>query len=183
MNDFLKAWKALGWRDGLVSAFAALAVVFGFCWWWAIKANIAMLENKLQKAKRELAEAENSCWAPSLYDEYFFVTEGGLADNDSWNNYLADQRRLDYGNVFRTPEQAEGQARYDKLMRKLRKLAAASGELGYSWFEIGNSNGTWAVKPSYTYFSGSVQFATENAARLAIDEIGVDNLKFLEDWR
>lgn len=53
-------------------------------------------------------------------DEYYFVSANGLTKYDSWGNYDFEKRAFEQGNVFKTQQEAELEAKRRNLLTRFR---------------------------------------------------------------
>lgn len=53
-------------------------------------------------------------------DEYYFVGANGLAKYDSWDNYDFEKRAFAQGNIFKTKQAAELEAKRRNLLTRFR---------------------------------------------------------------
>ena len=53
-------------------------------------------------------------------DEYYFVSANGLTKYDSWDNYDFEKRAFEQGNVFKTQQAAELEAKRRNLLTRFR---------------------------------------------------------------
>lgn len=148
---------------------------------------VELAQEQLATAQRALEVAQNDPDAPMRKGETYWLIDGvGNVESDSWDDHRYDRARLEIGNVFRTRERAEGELRYRKIMTRLRRLVRVSGESG--------NDTSWSIRKEDRAFVadwwsesmsdlGGCYFATEQAARDAIAEIGEDDLNFVRGWR
>lgn len=65
-------------------------------------------------------EEVDSRWKPEIKDDYHFISYDGRVVDDCWENTTVDQFKLEFGNIFKTREEAE-EAR-DKVRSLLLSL-------------------------------------------------------------
>lgn len=53
-------------------------------------------------------------------DEYYFVSANGLTKYDSWDNYDFEKRAFAQGNIFKTQQEAELEAKRRNLLTRFR---------------------------------------------------------------
>nr|DAI14637.1 MAG TPA: protein of unknown function (DUF5320) [Caudoviricetes sp.] len=88
-----------------------------------LKKQTADLEAKLKEMKAEIDRLENGWEMKCPYeegDEYYFVSANGLAKYDSWDNYDFEKRAFAQGNIFKTQQEAELEAKRRKLLTRFR---------------------------------------------------------------
>lgn len=151
----------------------------------ALRARIDELE---AQAKTEAIDS----W-PKLGDAYFYVDcAGEIGRNDRVDDWV-DAGRFAIGNAYRTKEEAEREVERRKVLTQLRKLAKASlggtkidwtGDAQYKWqirfaHDAADGGEFGAVNWRAIQYQGAVAFATEQAAKAAIETIGADRLMLL----
>lgn len=149
----------------------------------ALKTQLAVLAGRI--AALEAAELEAK-W-PKAGDTYFFVDGDGDVVDSQWSSELSHASRMNIGNVYRTVTEAEHEIERCKVLTELRKLAKASGKT--TWPNRGKNNyriaynvteNRWGLEcGTIVRTQGAVYFATEDAARAAIETIGTDRLMLL----
>ena len=137
--------------------------------------------------KAEKRSASSIFWTPKCGDKYHCVSSYGGVAKCVWGDYDSDKNRLDLNNVFKTKEEAEFEFERLKVFAKLRRLAAKDNlenkiennemyELIYSKYN-GVRTLPFIVDNNCVCFSHRYMFATEEAAKNAIKEIGEERLK------
>lgn len=88
-----------------------------------LKQKTADMEAKLNELKAEIDRLENG-WEmkPTLDDDdvYYYLTEEGEIDEDSWSSYSEDLERFEFGNIFKTYKEAVVELKRKKLLAKFR---------------------------------------------------------------
>lgn len=96
--------------------------------------TVTELQAALDKAKDDLAKAEAAkaeVWVPNVNSHYYFVTASfshPYAAKCSNTSDEIDHARIDYGNCFKTEEQASRAAKRFRLMLWLEQQAIAHNE-------------------------------------------------------
>lgn len=118
-------------------------------------------------------------------DEYYFVSANGLAKYDSWDNYDFEKRAFAQGNIFKTKEAAELEAKRRNLLTRFRAFRDECND-GWKtdwnnhnskkWCITKNEEGMYAMWTfefnSFSYFgSFKNQADCEHAIELFGDEI------------
>lgn len=88
-----------------------------------LKQKTADMEAKLKEMKAEIERMENGWEMKCPYkdgDEYYFVSANGLAKYDSWDNYDFEKRAFAQGNIFKTQQEAELEAKRRNLLTRFR---------------------------------------------------------------
>lgn len=88
-----------------------------------LKQQTADMEAKLEEMKAEIERLENGWEMKCPYeegDEYYFVSANGLVKYDSWDNYDFEKRAFAQGNIFKTQQEAELEAKRRNLLTRFR---------------------------------------------------------------
>ena len=111
-----------------------------------LKQQTADLEEKLEEMKAEIDRLENGWEMKCPYkdgDEYYFVSANGLAKYDSWDNYDFEKRAFAQGNIFKTQQEAELEAKRRNLLTRFR---AFRDECNNGWEPDWSNNGEkWEI--------------------------------------
>ena len=101
---------------------------------------------KLKEMKAEIERLENGWEMKCPYedgDEYYFVSANGLAKYDSWDNYDFEKRAFAQGNIFKTQQEAELEAKRRNLLTRFR---AFRDECNNGWKPDWSNNGEkWEI--------------------------------------
>ena len=72
----------------------------------------------------EIPDEEEDTWEMKCPyeegDEYYFVSANGLAKYDSWDNYDFEKRAFAQGNIFKTQQEAELEAKRRNLLTRFK---------------------------------------------------------------
>ena len=111
-----------------------------------LKQQTAEMEAKLEEMKAEIERLENGWEMKCPYeegDEYYFVSANGLAKYDSWDNYDFEKRAFAQGNIFKTQQEAELEAKRRNLLTRFR---AFRDECNNGWKPDWSNNGEkWEI--------------------------------------
>lgn len=115
-----------------------------------LKRQTSDMEAKLKEMKAEIERMENGWEMKCPYkdgDEYYFVSVNGLAKYDSWDNYDFEKRAFAQGNIFKTQQEAELEAKRRNLLTRFR---AFRDECNNGW------KPNWKAQDPkyYLYYSG-----------------------------
>lgn len=101
---------------------------------------------KLKEMKAEIERLENGWEMKCPYedgDEYYFVSADGLEKYDSWDNYDFEKRAFAQGNIFKTQQEAELEAKRRNLLTRFR---AFRDECNNGWKPDWSNNGEkWEI--------------------------------------
>ena len=129
-----------------------------------LKQQTAYMEAKLKEMKAEIERMENGWEMKCPYkdgDEYYFVSANGLAKYDSWDNYNFEKRAFAQGNIFKTQQAAELEAKRRNLLTRFRSFR---DECNRDW------KPDWGKDDAKYYFYIS---STKS-------EIGINDIRFYE---
>lgn len=157
------------------------------------------LQERIEKMEKELAELKADVAAqvvewPLGGDRYWTIAEHGKILSYLFCDDKFHHDFLEFGNIFRTEEEARREVERRKVLTQLRKLARESWDGGkadwknarqdkwYLFFD--HQDGIWNIaKYTVVQDQGSVYFATREAAHAAVKTIEADRmLLLLEDW-
>lgn len=142
-------------------------------------------EERLKELNRQYEELqkieieEYDVWKPEIKENYYMVSGNGTVNKTMWIDYDGEELRLDFGNVFKTKEEAEYEAERLKVYRKLRQFALSKGRhvgcfcisFDYVYKEINyDKNETGFAK------YGDLVFKTEEDARRAVEAVGAEKV-------
>ena len=156
-----------------------------------LKQQTADLEAKLKEMKAEIDRLENG-WETEPpfedYDEYYYLTDVGEINKDYWAYLYEDGERFDFGNIFKTLQEAELEGKRRKLLTRFR---AFRDECNNGWKpDWSNHDKKWEIsyeteREFNTFwsfvtnsFSTFGYFKNEQDAQRAIDLFG-DEIKEL----
>ena len=135
-----------------------------------LKQQTAEMESKLEEStaklkemKAEIDRLENGWEMKCPYkdgDEYYFVGANGLAKYDSWDNYDFEKRAFAQGNIFKTKQAAELEAKRRNLLTRFR---AYRDECNGDWkADFKNKIAKNEAKWNISYYNGKLQAACTN---------------------
>lgn len=111
-----------------------------------LKQQTADLEAKLEEMKAEIDRLENGWEMKCPYkdgDGYYFVGANGLVKYDSWDNYDFEKRAFAQGNIFKTQQAAELEAKRKNLLTRFRAFRdECNGDWKTDW---SNSDEKWEI--------------------------------------
>lgn len=135
-----------------------------------LKQQTAEMESKLEESTAKLKEMKaeidrlgNGWEMKCPYkdgDEYYFVGANGLAKYDSWDNYDFEKRAFAQGNIFKTKQAAELEAKRRNLLTRFR---AYRDECNGDWkADFKNKIAKNEAKWNISYYNGKLQAACTN---------------------
>ena len=156
--------------------------------------KISELEQQLTALRAEVKEKEkkdkqDKRWRANRYENYWYVTDWGITITEEdirTANSATDNYRYDTHNYFQTEEEARKYASVLETERQLRKFADKHNDkidwedidqdkwcLGYSYRALK----TMTAVAMYTRGARTIYFSSQEIAKQAIDEIGIDKIK------
>lgn len=130
------------------------------------RAFFSNLANELSKvlAGVKTPDEEEDTWEMKCPykegDEYYFVSANGLARYDSWDNYDFEKRAFAQGNIFKTQQEAELEAKRRNLLTRFR---AFRDECNGDWkADFKNKTAKNEAKWNISYYNGKLQAACTN---------------------
>ena len=156
-----------------------------------LQQELAALRARIDELEAQ-AKTEEAKW-PKPGDAYFYVECNGEIGESDWEGDDVDAECLAFGNVYRTVTEAEHEIDRRKVLTELRQLAKASwtgikldwaDDTQYKWqirfaHDAADGGKFDAVNWRAIQHQGAVAFATEQAAKAAIETIGADRLMLL----
>jgi len=157
-----------------------------------LEAKLEETTEKLKSMKAEIDRLENGWKMKCPYkegDEYYFVSANGLVKYDSWDNYDFEKRAFAQGNIFKTQQEAELEAKRRNLLTRFRAFRdECNGDWKIDWrkndakyyFYISSTDGEIGINDIYFYETFPIfgYFKNEEDAQRAIDLFG-DEIKEL----
>ena len=89
-----------------------------------LKERINSLEKELAELKKLVGKEDDKIWAPKEDEDFFTI----LGNGDAVRCYDDFEKYGSYGNYFKTREEAEKQAEYNRVMSRFRKYVEAYSE-------------------------------------------------------
>lgn len=136
------------------------------------------IKKRIEKLEQVEVE-EDEVWKPEYNEDYWSIDAIGLPFKDVWEDYPQDLRKIDIGNIFKTKKEAEYEAERLKVYRKLRQFALKSGrhEGNFSivYDYVTKEIDYWENETAFQRF-GELIFKTEEDARRAVENVGVDKV-------
>ena len=135
----------------------------------ALKERIAELE-ELAKEEREF---------PKDGDIYWFINTAGGTNWVQWHDTEVDNKRLSFGNAFKTNVEAEFAVEKLKVEAELRKFSRPfeNGKFNhYIFFYIDGDSVEVGYKTG-CHSQGAIYFESEEKAQQAIESVGIDRIK------
>ena len=149
-----------------------------------IEQKIASMEKELAELKKELEKKDKGIWKPEEYKTFWYVG-GDYNVRDEIANYdNFASRCLEFGNCYKTKQEAERMSNYLKYTNLLRKYVEEHSE-PLDWES--NDNKFWMT---YNYYhkkividysdtypaQGTIYASSEEVLKDAIEFVGEENV-------
>ncbi|MDE2097547.1 MAG: hypothetical protein KGL39_09900 [Patescibacteria group bacterium] len=153
-----------------------------------VEQHIAQIEAETKKARKEL-EMMKAGWQewPKFGDKFYYLGLCGHVYEAQISFICLSNPYIEFGNAFKTREEAEKEVHARKIVAKLRQQPGARG------FIVGEKN--YCVEVSLknnsiydNYWSGadigwqSIYFDTMESVRNAIELVGEENILKVATW-
>lgn len=145
-----------------------------------IQERIEALETEFnEKIKALKAEAQQGDEFPQDGDVYWLINTAGETNWVRWHGAEIENKRLSFGNVFKTKEEADFALEKLKVEAELRKFSKPFeyGKFNYSLiFDIDGDN----FRTDFTGYcppQGAIYFESEEKAQQAVSTVGVERVK------
>lgn len=141
-----------------------------------LKQEVEIFNKKIEEFKKLETEVYD-VWKPKITEFYYFINGSGSIEYAKWSDLGIEKGRLNFGNVFKTREEAEYEVERRKVIHELKRFSRN--------FEIYKNN--YCIKydmiskninvyNNYVFATGELVFATEKDARDAIASVGEENI-------
>ena len=116
---------------------------------------------------------------PQDGDVYWFIDSTGEVINEKWDGLDFEEYRLEFGNIFKTKEQAEFAIERLKVEAELRKFSTSFKEDESNCFIQINSSHNNIIIDADDYYQtqGTIYFESNEKARQAIESVGEHLIK------
>ena len=131
---------------------------------------------------------ESKVWKPEKDGHYYYYNDMGHIYESCYDGDSADKNRLEFGNCFKTKEEAKHMAEKLKVINELKNFALENNAEEIDWKNLKQVK--WAIAYSRIYknlelndwrntqFSSSnIYFTSREIAQKAIETIGEDRIK------
>lgn len=155
-----------------------------------LNVNVENLTDEEREMLMKLVEKsqgkKNKIWKPKKGETYWTICSRTIL-NAEWYDHVVDIERYEYGEIYKTREEAEEEAVRRKMVAKWKMLSTEAGEEENKWDADGH-NSHWRIyydsrddslvyECNKWFHQESTYFPTKEALDTAITEFGKDNLK------
>lgn len=131
---------------------------------------------------------ESKVWKPEKDGHYYYYNDTGHIYESCYDGDSTDKNRLEFGNCFKTKEEAEHMVEKLKVINELKKFALENNEAEIDWNNLSQKKYVIIYDPEnqnvdvYCYWRTqyipfNIHFTSEKIAQKAIETIGVDRIK------
>lgn len=145
-----------------------------------IPERIEALETEFaEKIKALKAEVQAEQEFPQDGDVYWLINTTGETYWVQWRNTEIDNKRLSFGNAFKTKDEAEFQVEKLKVEAELRKLGKhfENGKSNIEFYYDHEFDGIMFNSMKYSQTQGAIYFESEEKAKQAIETVGEERIK------
>lgn len=151
-----------------------------------LQQKIVDMEKQLAELKKELEKKDKGIWKPELDENYYSIDNSGDIDCQANIQTAIDVEIFNFGNYYKTREEALKQANYLKYTNLLRKYVEEHSEpidwrsidtpKHYIWYDheikiLKTGHDIWAR------LQGIIYASSEEVLKDAIEFVGEENLK------
>ena len=131
---------------------------------------------------------ESKVWKPEKDGHYYYYNDMGHIYESCYDGDSTDKNRLEFGNCFKTKEEAEHMVEKLKVINELKKFALENNEAEIDWNNLSQKKYVIIYDPEnqnvdvYCYWRTqyipfNIHFTSEKIAQKAIETIGEDRIK------
>lgn len=142
---------------------------------------------QVSEIKKQIEECDNKVWKPNKLDEkYYSISTYGEVGVYEFYGDNVDKELINFGNYFKTKEEAERKAFEIRLHRQLELFALENNETEIDWNDSSekyiisyNIDGGIFIDEVYSLKDfGQVYFASKEVARKAIETFKDDLIRY-----
>ena len=131
---------------------------------------------------------ESKVWKPEKDGHYYYYNDTGHIYESCYDGDSTDKNRLEFGNCFKTKEEAEHMVEKLKVINELKKFALENNEAEIDWNNLSQKKYVIIYDPEnqnvdvYCYWRTqyipfNIHFTSEKIAQKAIETIGEDRIR------
>ena len=131
---------------------------------------------------------ESKVWKPEKDGHYCYYNDTGHVYESCYDGDSTDKNRLEFGNCFKTKEEAEHMVEKLKVINELKKFALENNEAEIDWNNLSQKKYVIIYDPEnqnvdvYCYWRTqyipfNIHFTSEKIAQKAIETIGEDRIR------
>ena len=131
---------------------------------------------------------ESKVWKPEKDGHYYYYNDTGHIYESCYDGDSTDKNRLEFGNCFKTKEEAEHMVEKLKVINELKKFALENNEAEIDWNNLSQKKYVIIYDPENQnvdvycyrrtqYIPFNIHFTSEKIAQKAIETIGEDRIR------
>ena len=131
---------------------------------------------------------ESKVWKPEKDGHYYYYNDTGHIYESCYDGDSTDKNRLEFGNCFKTKEEAEHMVEKLKVINELKKFALENNEAEIDWNNLSQRKYVIIYDPEdqnvdvYCYWRTqyipfNIHFTSEKIAQKAIEFVGEEKIK------
>lgn len=131
---------------------------------------------------------ESKVWKPEKDGHYYYYNDTGHIYESCYDGDSTDKNRLEFGNCFKTKEEAEHMVEKLKVINELKKFALENNEAEIDWNNLSQKKYVIIYDPEnqnvdvYCYWRTqyipfNIHFTSEKIAQKAVETIGEDRIR------
>lgn len=151
-----------------------------------IENRIEEVEKELAQLRQDLEKEDEGIWKPYEYERYYYIDDDGMVDFDNNDFYDIDCWRFEFGNYYKTNEEAEYQANVQKYTNLFRKYIEEHSDLldwndddcikCFVWYNYEEKCMRYAVSYTTNKSQGTIYASSERILKNAVEFVGEDNV-------
>ena len=150
-----------------------------------LQQKIVDIEKQLAELKKELERKDKGIWKPEKDEEYYYLRPYGVVIKEM-NTTDTDYANIEFGNYFKTKEEAEKMANYLKYTNLLRKYVEEHSEpidwentdiVKYNLEYDCEANRISTGTRTFLKTQGTIYASSEEVLKEAISFVGEENIK------
>lgn len=152
-----------------------------------VKYGDVEITEEQEKELENLLEIKNSkIWKPKENENYYYINSVIEVFDGIWNSHRTDENRYQFGNCFKTKEEAEFRLEQIKVYNELKNFAIENNDVDIDWEDYRDK---FSISYNYridefcvygnvhTQDIGQIYFTSEEIAKKAIEKVGKDRIK------
>ena len=137
--------------------------------------------------KKQIEECDNKVFEPKLGEEYYLILRTGKVNMYEFSNDNTDKKLINFGNYFKTKEEAERKRFEIKLHRQLELFALENNDREIDWSDKDSKKyiinysedvGILINKVYSSKYFGQVYFTSKEIAEKAIETFKDDLIRY-----
>ena len=136
--------------------------------------------------KKQIEEYDKKAFEPKLGEEYYLILRTGKVNMYEFSNDNTDKKLINFGNYFKTKEEAERKSFEIKLHRQLELFTLKNNETEINWndssekyvINYNKDNGIFIDRVYTLKIFGQIYFTSKEIAEKAIETFKYDLIRY-----